>query len=154
MPNIKLQSSDGETFEIDIEIAKQSVIIKTMLEGLHYLPSCYIVVMYIWTCMKIIFPSADLGMDDDEEEAVPLPNVNSAILKKVHRNFKVREITSHYDFYALVWLRRLYSGARITRTTHLHRKTTRTRRSERMTSARGMLSFSRSIRAPSSNSSS
>ena len=104
--------------------------------------------------MKIIFPSADLGMDDDEEEAVPLPNVNSAILKKVHRNFKVREITSHYDFYALVWLRRLYSGARITRTTHLHRKTTRTRRSERTTAVRGMLSFSRSIRAPSSNSSS
>ncbi|XP_070184834.1 S-phase kinase-associated protein 1-like [Littorina saxatilis] len=57
MPSMKLQSSDGEMFEVDVEIAKQSVTIKTMLE--------------------------DLGMDDDEEEAVPLPNVNAAILKKV-----------------------------------------------------------------------
>merc|ERR1712025_630076 len=57
MPNIKLQSSDGEIFEVDVEIAKQSVTIKTMLE--------------------------DLGMDEDEEEAVPLPDVNAAILKKV-----------------------------------------------------------------------
>ncbi|XP_034964110.1 S-phase kinase-associated protein 1-like [Zootoca vivipara] len=54
MPSIKLQSSDGKIFEVDVEIAKQSVTIKTMLE--------------------------DLGMDDDP---VPLPNVNAAILKKV-----------------------------------------------------------------------
>ena len=27
--------------------------------------------------------TVDLGMDEDEEEAVPLPNVNAAILKKV-----------------------------------------------------------------------
>ncbi|KAK2164025.1 hypothetical protein LSH36_70g05016 [Paralvinella palmiformis] len=57
MPNIKLQSSDGEVFEVEVEIAKQSVTIKTMLE--------------------------DLGMEEDEEEPVPLPNVNAAILKKV-----------------------------------------------------------------------
>jgi S-phase kinase-associated protein 1 len=57
MPTIKLQSSDGEIFEVDVDIAKQSVIIKTMLE--------------------------DLGMDESEDEPVPLPNVNAAILKKV-----------------------------------------------------------------------
>ena len=57
MPSIKLQSSDGEIFPVDVEIAKQSVTIKTMLE--------------------------DLGMDEDDEEVVPLPNVIAAILKKV-----------------------------------------------------------------------
>jgi len=57
MPNIKLQSCDGEVFAVDVDIAKQSVTIKTMLE--------------------------DLGMDEEEEEVVPLPNVNAAILKKV-----------------------------------------------------------------------
>jgi len=57
MPNIKLQSSDGEIFEVDVEIAKLSVTIKTMLE--------------------------DLGMDEEDDEAIPLPNVNAAILKKV-----------------------------------------------------------------------
>jgi len=57
MPTIKLQSHDGETFEVDVEIAKQSNIIKTMLE--------------------------DLGVDEDDEEGIPLPNVNAAILRKV-----------------------------------------------------------------------
>ena len=44
MPSIKLQSSDGEIFPVDVEIAKQSVTIKTMLE--------------------------DLGMDDGDEEVL------------------------------------------------------------------------------------
>lgn len=56
MPNIKLQSSDKEIFEVDVEIAKASVTIKTMLD--------------------------DLGMSE-EEEVVPLPVVNSTILKKI-----------------------------------------------------------------------
>merc|ERR1712166_1722129 len=57
MPTIKLQSSDGEVFPVDVDIARQSVTIRTMLE--------------------------DLGMEEEEDEAVPLPNVNAAILKKV-----------------------------------------------------------------------
>jgi len=57
MSIIKLQSSDGEIFETDINVAKCSGTIKTMLE--------------------------DCGMDEGEDAVVPLPNVNSAILRKV-----------------------------------------------------------------------
>ena len=53
---IKLKSSDGEVFEVDVEVAKASVTIKTMLE--------------------------DLGVGENNDEVVPLPNVNSTILKK------------------------------------------------------------------------
>ena len=53
---IKLKSSDGEVFDVDIEVAKASITIKTMLE--------------------------DLGVGENNDEIVPLPNVNSTILKK------------------------------------------------------------------------
>merc|ERR1712024_180214 len=66
MPSIKLQSSDGETFPVDVDIARQSVTIRTMLE--------------------------DLGMEEEEDEVVPLPNVNAAILKK-----GIQRCTYHKD---------------------------------------------------------
>lgn len=58
MNTIKLQSSDNEIFECDIAVAKCSATIRTMLD--------------------------DLGIDENSvDEIVPLPNVNSVILKKV-----------------------------------------------------------------------
>jgi len=57
MPMINLQSSDGVVFQVDFEIAKASVTIKTMVEN--------------------------LGLEEEDEEIVPLPNVNANILKKV-----------------------------------------------------------------------
>ena len=33
MPYLKLQSSDGEVFQVETQIAKQSNTIRTMLEG-------------------------------------------------------------------------------------------------------------------------
>lgn len=57
MPTIRLQSSDGEVFDTDEQIAKVSGTIKNMLE--------------------------DCNMDGGEDAVVPLPNVNSAILRKV-----------------------------------------------------------------------
>lgn len=55
---IKLQSSDDKVFPVDVEIAKKSMTIKTMLD--------------------------DLGIDEeDDDNHVPLPNVSAAILGKV-----------------------------------------------------------------------
>ena len=56
MSTIKLKSCDDEVFEVDVEVAKLSQTIKTMID--------------------------DLGLKDDDEK-VPLPNVNAAILRKV-----------------------------------------------------------------------
>uniref|UniRef100_A0A6P4E135 S-phase kinase-associated protein 1 n=1 Tax=Drosophila rhopaloa TaxID=1041015 RepID=A0A6P4E135_DRORH len=66
MPVVKLQSSDGEIFHTDSETAKCSSTIKTLLD--------------------------DCGLEAENDPLIPLPNVNSAILKKVliwakhHRN--------------------------------------------------------------------
>lgn len=57
MPYVKLQSSDNEVFEVDVEVAKQSEVIRQMVEDCDY--------------------------DDFDDEPIPLLNVNAAILKKV-----------------------------------------------------------------------
>ena len=55
---IQLVSSDGQRFPVELDIIKQSVTIKTMLE--------------------------DLGIDEDyNSEPVPLPNVEGSILDKI-----------------------------------------------------------------------
>ena len=68
MPSIKIQSNEGEVFTVETEIAKKSGTIRNMLE--------------------------DLGMEEDadNEEAVPLPNVSTNILKKV-----IQWSTQHKD---------------------------------------------------------
>ena len=83
MPTIRLQSSDGEVFPVEIEIAKQSVTIKTMLE--------------------------DLGIDEDEEEIVPLPNVNAAILKRVINWWVISCVILYSDLIQVLWLNSLNS---------------------------------------------
>lgn len=57
MPTIKLQTSDDEVFEVDIQIAKCSGTIRIMLE--------------------------DCDLNEDENAVVPLPKVNSMTLSKV-----------------------------------------------------------------------
>ena len=57
-PKIKVQSSDGENFDVEADVIKLSNTINTMLQ--------------------------DLGMDNEEQgDPIPLQNVNGAILKKV-----------------------------------------------------------------------
>lgn len=57
MPNIKLESSDGRVFTVDLEVARRSIMIKTML---------------------------DLTFKDTEkDEPIPLHKVHGVILEKV-----------------------------------------------------------------------
>ena len=67
MPEIKLVSSTGKEFLVEMDIARKSITIKTMLE--------------------------DLGFDDAYNgEPVPLPNVESHILEKI-----IQWCTKHKD---------------------------------------------------------
>jgi hypothetical protein len=54
---LRLKSSDGDLFEVDLDIAKCSLTIKTMLE--------------------------DLGFEEGDDEIVTLANISSVILRKV-----------------------------------------------------------------------
>nr|XP_058935597.1 S-phase kinase-associated protein 1-like [Kogia breviceps] len=67
MPSTKLQSSDGEIFEVDVEIVKQSVSTKTTLR--------------------------DLGMDAEGDDGpVPLPNVNAATSKTTANDVDIKDL--------------------------------------------------------------
>ena len=57
MAVIKLQSSDGEVFPVNVDVARKSVTIKTMLE--------------------------ELGMEEEKDDVVELANITAPILKKV-----------------------------------------------------------------------
>ncbi|KAF6030588.1 SKP1 [Bugula neritina] len=57
MSMVTLQSCDGEIFEVEVEILKQSIFLRDMFEL--------------------------LGVDDEDEDPLILPNVDAAILKKV-----------------------------------------------------------------------
>ena len=73
---INIQSSDKETFDVDIDVAKKSKTIRTMLE--------------------------DLGIEKDDEEEIkevlPLPKIRAISMKKVvdwciqHKNDREAEI--------------------------------------------------------------
>jgi len=57
MSMVTLQSCDEETFEVEVDILKQSIFLRDMFEL--------------------------LGVDDEDEDPLILPNVDAAILKKV-----------------------------------------------------------------------
>lgn len=57
MPIIKLQSSDGKIFEADKEIANCCGLIRNLID--------------------------DLGIEDDQDTVIPLPQITSNILEKV-----------------------------------------------------------------------
>lgn len=77
LQKILLQSNDGVTIEVDRAVAERSVLIRNMLE--------------------------DLGDEGIGNQAIPIPNVNEAVLKKViewcdhHRNDPVQPADEEAD---------------------------------------------------------
>lgn len=86
--SVRLQSSDGETFEVSLKVARLSRTIDTMLKG----ERAYVCAT-VWLresicstlyrcCIERMSFAADLGHEPDD--LIPLPKVNSRILKKVY----------------------------------------------------------------------
>lgn len=71
MPEIQIQSNDGQIFQVDFSVARMSNTIRTMLDDLGVTP------------------------EDAVNQIVPVHNVKSDILKKVWRDFYVIEIPLH-----------------------------------------------------------
>lgn len=75
---VRLTSSDNEDFIIERDVALKSVLIKNMLEG----EACHSHHMR-GTVAMLTVRHAVADVDGIEEDAIPLPNVNAAVLKKV-----------------------------------------------------------------------
>lgn len=69
--SVKLQSSDGQVFEVPIQVARVSRALSIMLAGKR--ERVVVGVVYL--------PGLELGHHPDD--LIPLPNVNSSILRKV-----------------------------------------------------------------------
>ena len=67
---VKLRSSDDRIFEVEPAVAKMSVTIKNMLEGV------FDILVQVWA-----HSGTDLG--DDNDVPIPIPNVSGNILAKV-----------------------------------------------------------------------
>jgi len=76
-PTIKLDSSDGKRFDVELDVIKMSKLISSMIEGM-----CLIVIKNL---------CSDLGMDEKSEESmstpIPLENVDAATLTKVSSDY-------------------------------------------------------------------
>lgn len=57
MPKIKLKTSDNEIFEVDVEVACMSTTLRNLLDN--------------------------LGIEEDNNEIIPVQNVNSTIFNKI-----------------------------------------------------------------------
>jgi S-phase kinase-associated protein 1 len=75
---VNLTTSDDVEFKVDREVVERSVLIKNMLEGSFLL----FVAMGVASCFILIHPVfiPDVG---ESEQAIPLPNVSSSVMKKV-----------------------------------------------------------------------
>ena len=78
---VRLQSSDGEFFRVTVPVARISRTIATLLDGLcvYILKLCKAKASHEPSCVLCF--CAELGCE--EGDVIPLPNVNSRILKKV-----------------------------------------------------------------------
>ena len=72
---VVLLSSDGETFLVEKEVAERSFLVKHMIEGMYNT-----MFTVVGPRLTIINVNVDVGESD---EAIPLPNVTSTVLRKV-----------------------------------------------------------------------
>lgn len=72
---VLLVTSDSEQFTTDKDIVERSVLIKNMLEG-----ECRLLSFWRSFSITLFYLNLDVGESD---QAIPLPNVSSSVLKKV-----------------------------------------------------------------------